>query len=91
MTSQTNEQALEACIEKALTGSSRELRTDDLAEALPPIYGPHAGYEAGLSADFDREFAIDRAKFWLFLKETQPTELAKLRDRPNWQRLRRKP
>jgi len=87
MTSQTNEQALEACIEKALTGSNRELRTDDLAEAPPPIYGPHAGYEAGLSADFDREFAIDRAKFWRFLKETQPTELAKLKDRPNWQRL----
>ena len=33
MVSQTNEQALEACIEKALTGSSRELRTGDLAEA----------------------------------------------------------
>ena len=64
MTSHTNEQALEACIEKALTGSSRELRTDDIAESVvTPIYGPHAGYEAGLSADFDREFAIDRAKF----------------------------
>ena len=88
MVSQTNEQALEACIEKALTGSSRELRTDDIAEpVVTPIYGPHAGYEAGLSADFDREFAIDRAKFWRFLKETQPNELAKLSDRPNWQRL----
>lgn len=87
MTSDTSEQALEACIEKALTGSCRELHKEDVAEATPPIYGPHAGYEAGLSADFDREFAIDRAKFWRFLEETQPTELAKLSDRPNWQRL----
>ena len=56
-------------------------------EEREPIYGPHVGYEAGLAADFDREFAIDRAKFWRFLEETQAEELAKLSDRPNWQRL----
>jgi type I restriction enzyme, R subunit len=67
MVSQTNEQALENCIERSLVQAAR--------------------YEPGIPADFDRTFAIDRAKFWRFLKTTQPTELAKLQDRPNWQRL----
>ena len=89
MTSQTTEQALEACIEKALVGTCKEERREGTVgeEEQGPIYGPHAGYEAGLAADFDREFAIDRAKFWRFLEETQAEELAKLSDRPNWQRL----
>jgi len=47
----------------------------------------HAGYQEGSPADFDREFAIDREKFWRFLETTQAEELAKLKDRPNWQRL----
>ncbi|HEY9634854.1 MAG TPA: DEAD/DEAH box helicase family protein [Coleofasciculaceae cyanobacterium] len=67
MVSQTNEQALENCIETSLIKRSR--------------------YEKGNSADFDREFAIDREKFWQFLETTQPEELEKLKDRPNWQRL----
>ncbi|MEM6838754.1 MAG: DEAD/DEAH box helicase family protein [Cyanobacteria bacterium P01_C01_bin.120] len=67
MVSQTNEQALEDCIEAALVEGSR--------------------YEQGNPADFDREFAIDREKFWRFLETTQAEELDKLRDRPNWQRL----
>ncbi len=45
------------------------------------------GYRVGNPADFDREFAIDGRLFWQFLEATQPQELAKLRDRPNWQRL----
>ena len=89
MTSQTTEQALEACIEKALTGTCKEERGEEVIgeEERGPIYGPHAGYEAGFAADFDREFAIDRAKFWRFLEDTQAEELAKLSDRPDWQRL----
>ncbi len=67
MVSQTNEQALENCIEKSLIDDSR--------------------YEKGNPGDFDPEFAIDSEKFWLFLESTQPEELAKLKDRPNWQRL----
>ncbi len=67
MVSQTNERALEDCIEASLVEGSR--------------------YEPGNPADFDREFAIDRAKFWHFLETTQAEELDKLRDRPNWQRL----
>ncbi|MDO9007998.1 MAG: type I restriction endonuclease [Thiobacillus sp.] len=45
------------------------------------------GYRIGAPRDFDREFALDGKLFWDFLEATQPTELAKLRDRPNWQRL----
>jgi len=45
------------------------------------------GYCIGTPADFDREFAIDGKLFWQFLEATQPKELAKLKDRPNWQRL----
>lgn len=45
------------------------------------------GYCIGNPADFDREFAIDDKLFWQFLEATQAKELAKLKDRPNWQRL----
>jgi type I restriction enzyme R subunit len=45
------------------------------------------GYRIGDPADIDREFAIDSKLFWGFLEATQPKELAKLKDRPNWQRL----
>lgn len=45
------------------------------------------GYRVGDPADFDREFAVDGRLFWQFLEATQPKELAKLKDRPNWQRL----
>jgi len=45
------------------------------------------GYRVGDPADFDREFAVDGKLFWEFLEATQPKELAKLKDRPNWQRL----
>jgi type I restriction enzyme, R subunit len=64
MVSQTNEQALENCIERSLVEFSR--------------------YETGNPADLDREFALDREKFWHFLETTQPEELEKLSDRPNW-------
>ncbi|MEK8084805.1 DEAD/DEAH box helicase family protein [Aquabacterium sp. A3] len=45
------------------------------------------GYRVGNPADFDRTFAVDRKLFWDFLESTQPQEVAKLKDRPNWQRL----
>ncbi|TVP60849.1 MAG: type I restriction endonuclease subunit R [Nodularia sp. (in: Bacteria)] len=46
-----------------------------------------AGYEKGNPADFNRKIAIDEEKFWRFLETTQPEELAKLQDRPNWKNL----
>lgn len=45
------------------------------------------GYRVGNPADFDRTFAVDRQLFWEFLESTQPQEVSKLKDRPNWQRL----
>lgn len=81
MASQTTEAALEACIERHLTGGE---------SVMPPPGGPMsddvgvyqtskgAGYLRGKSTDFNTEFAIDEAKFWQFLEPTQATELAKL-------------
>ncbi|MEI6128126.1 MAG: type I restriction endonuclease, partial [Pseudomonadota bacterium] len=89
MVTKANEQALEVCIDKALTGTCREdqKQAKNIATTPEPIWGPHAGYEAGHPQDFDCEFAIDKEKFWRFLKKTQARELKKLKDRPNWQRL----
>ena len=95
MVSQTNEQALEASIEKALSGISREALIDQvgnndaiaLAKAAQYRTAAGHGYQLGWSSDYDREFAIDREKFWGFLNATQADELAKLKDQPNWQRL----
>lgn len=89
MATQTNEQALEACIEKTLTGICREqLKLEGLgiAEANEQYRGGHL-YWLGEAGDFDREFAVDRRHFWNFLESTQPDELAKIKDRPSWQRL----
>jgi type I restriction enzyme R subunit len=95
MVSQTNEQALEACIEKALAGISREALVEQvgssdvaqLQQSAQYLTDVGNGYQLGWSSDYDREFAVDTAKFWGFLKTTQPDELAKLKDQPNWQRL----
>jgi type I restriction enzyme, R subunit len=89
MATKTNEQALEACIEKALTGTCREqLKLEGLgvAEANEQYRGGHL-YWLGEPGDFDREFAVDRRHFWNFLETTQAEELAKIKDKPNWQRL----
>lgn len=89
MVTQTNEQALEACIEKALTGTFREqLKLEGLgtAEANAQYRSGHM-YWLGESGDFDCEFAVDRCHFWRFLEATQAEELIKIKDRPNWQRL----
>ena len=89
MVTQTNEQALEASIEKVLTGTCREQLTLDglgVAEANEQYRSGHQ-YWLGESSDFDPEFAIDRRHFWKFLETTQAEELKKIKDRPNWQRL----
>lgn len=95
MVSQTNEQALEACIERALAGISREALKEQTGSSYQVALKLSAqyltdtghGYQLGWSSDYDREFAVDAAKFWGFLETTQPEELAKLKDQPNWQRL----
>lgn len=89
MPSITTEAALEACIERHLTGG---------VSAMPSPGGPMsddvgvyqtskgAGYLRGKSTDFNSEFAIDEGKFWQFLESTQAAELAKLHYKPDWKR-----
>lgn len=89
MTSKTNEQALEAAIEKSLTGITlEELKergfTGDVAEAAEQYRGGNR-FWLGSHYDFNKEYAIDERRFWHFLNETQPDELEKLKDQPQWE------
>ena len=70
-TSQTNEQAFEALIEKALVGSTHEERTasgQNDVEAQSP--NAHQFYW-GLPKDMDKKQAIDLRRLWAFLESTQ--------------------
>jgi type I restriction enzyme R subunit len=89
MSTDTSEKALEACIERFLTGGvSAPPPPEGVAQEEPVVYqaGKGAGYVRGHSSDYNAEFAIDEAKFWQFLETTQPDELAKLHYKPDWKR-----
>ncbi|MCF6313694.1 MAG: DEAD/DEAH box helicase family protein [Verrucomicrobiales bacterium] len=73
--SKTNEQALEAAIERALTGTCLE----DLKEGIVKEDPPNNGFHVGYAKDFDATHAIDTERFWHFLETTQSEELDKLR------------
>ena len=79
MTSQTNEQALEVAIERALTGTCIE----DLKAGIISEFNGN-GYHIGNPADFNPKFAIDENRFWNFLEETQAEELEKLKRQSDW-------
>ena len=83
MVSQTNEQALEAAIEKCLTGASAEELKDSAAGVDKGL-----GYVSGLPSDFNMQYALDERYFWEFLEKTQEDELEKVRkhNRSDWQR-----
>lgn len=86
MLSKTNEQALEAAIEKALTGTClEELKeeTNIVQEAQVP-YGSGNGYYIGYSKDFNARYAIDERRFWHFLETTQKEEVEKLQRYSDW-------
>ncbi|MCX6170171.1 MAG: DEAD/DEAH box helicase family protein [Ignavibacteriales bacterium] len=87
MVTSTNEKALEQLIELKLTGSCKEERTIGVKEPNPAYALNHFGYISGESSSFNKEFCIDEKIFWQFLEATQPQELNKLNDRPNWQRI----
>lgn len=83
MVSQTNEQALEAAIEKQLTGQCLEElrpRSASASEVRDPAlpFGNHHGYELGMARDFNARYAMDETRFWAFLEKTQDKELEKL-------------
>lgn len=83
MKSQTNEQALETAIEKALAGTTtEEIKSGQVAESPSP-YGGN-GYYIGYSEDFNKKFAIDEVRFWDFLEKTQSEELEKLKRQSDW-------
>ena len=86
MVSQTNEQALEAAIEKALTGTCLEELKGQVREAAPD-FGNRL-YQIGYPSDFNMQYALDKRFFWAFLEKTQEEELDKIkRNNPNdWQR-----
>ena len=86
MVSQTNEQALEAAIEKALTGSCLEEGQNQVNDVIPD-YG-NQYYQPSNPIDFNKQYALDERFFWTFLENTQEKQLEKIkRNSPNdWQR-----
>ncbi|MCK6610957.1 MAG: type I restriction endonuclease subunit R [Bacteroidia bacterium] len=86
MVSKTNEQALEAAIEKSLTGTClEELREAEGVTAEPiGIYKGGNGFYIGSSGDFNAQYAIDEIRFWHFLETTQKEELDKLKRSSDW-------
>jgi type I restriction enzyme R subunit len=91
MVSQTNEQALEATIEKQLTGTCLEqLDLGGKINDQHTRYGNHHQYQLGLAKTFDAKYAIDTLFFWQFLENTQSKELEKIKhnksNHKDWQR-----
>ncbi|MCX8514413.1 MAG: DEAD/DEAH box helicase family protein [Burkholderiales bacterium] len=87
MASQTNEQALEATIEKYLTGTClEELKILGIAPDSSHVnsLSNGSGFQIGLPHDFDPHFAFDTKQLWAFLELTQASELAKLQRSNDW-------
>ncbi len=89
MPTQTNEQALEAAIEKHLTGTClEELTTQgNNGEAVAEhnaLYQTGKGYFIGQPSNFNTQFALDEQFFWSFLESTQKTELEKIQKQSDW-------
>lgn len=85
MPSQTNEQALEATIEKKLTGSClEELKQQGDVQERAEVYRSGNGYYMGYANDFNTKYAIDEVRFWHFLATTQAEELAKIQKQNDW-------
>ncbi len=90
MHSQTNEQALEAAIEKILTGTCLEeikqqgTSVNEVNERPDELYRAGKGYYIGQPSNFNAQFAIDEQFFWDFLQSTQKEELAKLQKQSDW-------
>ena len=86
MPTQTNEQALESAIEKALTGTSlEEIKAAGNLVAEPRVvFGGDPVFQIGFAENFDAQYAIDTAHFWNFLETTQAEELEKLKRSSDW-------
>lgn len=88
MPSQTNEQALEAAIEKRLTGicleELREQGNVSNVSERAELYRGGNGYYIGKASDFNAKYALDETRFWHFLETTQSEELTKLQKQSDW-------
>ncbi len=84
--SKTNEAALEAAIEKALTGTCLEESGVGSQKFEDPkeVYRGGKGFYMGKAADFNANYAIDEIRFWHFLENTQKEELEKLKRSSDW-------
>lgn len=84
--SQTNEQALEAAIEKSLCGFCKEetIENPKLWQEEIPKYGTSNKFIMGESKDFNPRYAIDENRFWHFLEHSQKEELEKLKRSSDW-------
>ena len=85
MSTNTKEAALEACIERHLSGGVSDTVADGKFGESKPDYASK-GYVRGKASDYNAGFAIDEAKFWQFLEATQAKELAKLHYKSDWKR-----
>ena len=83
MVSQTNELALEAAIEQALTGLTTEAvnQAGTIRETPAHDLVANNGFRLGLPTDFNPQYALDEEFFWRFLEQTQEQELAKLKSK----------
>ncbi len=88
MVSQTDEQALESAIERALTGTCLEelksQKEDSTVQEPQPIYRSGNGFYIGYADNFNPKYAIDEKHFWHFLETTQKLELEKLKRSSDW-------
>lgn len=94
MPSKTNEQALEAAIEKALTGTcleelaslNQQTNTTEgtFTNSMQAAYRTDNGYYVGYAKDFNAKYALDEVRFWHFLETTQSEELEKLQRASDW-------
>ncbi len=81
MPSQTTEAALEACIERALTGGVKVWVKGGVGEQTARDYGGN-GWKRGKPGDFNSAFAVDEAILWVFLERTRAEELTQRHDEP---------
>ncbi len=89
MVSKTNEQALEAAIEKKLTGTCTEELKDkgfflDGCAKHNHLFRNENKFYIGLPEDFNAKYAIDEVRLFDFLQETQNDELTKLQKQADW-------
>lgn len=93
MNSKTNEAALEATIEKVLTGTCLEelggcghipADLQEIVDEPVELYHGNNGFYIGTANNYNAQYAIDELRFWQFLESTQKNELEKLKRTADW-------